>query len=247
MRRPAPELGAGSRAPGADPRVLFSQIAPRYDLLNRLMSLGMDGRWRRLAAEAAVLPPGTRALDVGAGTGELTRALLRRWPGCVMHALDSEPAMMRLARGKAVLAGVRWLLGDALSLPYPDASFDAVVSAFVLRNLPDRRQALAEQRRVTRPGGRVVCLEMTWPRAPLFRTLYRLYFAGIMPVLTGLLSGQPEAYRYLPRSVQAFPAPEDLSALMEAVGLEQITHRRMGLGTVALHVGFRAGSRGSWL
>jgi demethylmenaquinone methyltransferase/2-methoxy-6-polyprenyl-1,4-benzoquinol methylase len=223
----------------ADPPFSFADVARRYDALNHLMSLGQDRRWRRIAAETARLPDGGRVLDVGIGSGDMALALARRWPGRAVAGIDPTPEMMRVGRRKPDAERVRWMQGDGLRLPFPDAHFDAVTSAFLLRNVPDVAGALAEQRRVVRPGGRVVCLEMTWPRAPVFGPLFRFYFAILAPRITGVLSGQPAAYRYLPRSVQRFIAPEELRAAMERVGLRNVRYRMLMLGTVALHVGER--------
>jgi demethylmenaquinone methyltransferase/2-methoxy-6-polyprenyl-1,4-benzoquinol methylase len=147
--------------------------------------------------------------------------------------------MIRVGRAKPDAGRIIWSLGDGLRLPFPDACFDGVTSAFLLRNVPDVTGVLAEQHRVVRPGGRVLSLEMTWPRTPGFRTLFHLYFAGLMPLVTGVLSGQPEAYRYLPRSVQRFMGPEELKAAMEQAGLQNVRYRLMAMGTVALHIGER--------
>jgi demethylmenaquinone methyltransferase/2-methoxy-6-polyprenyl-1,4-benzoquinol methylase len=209
------------------------------------MSFGRDRRWRQIAAESARPPDGGHVLDVGAGTGDMAMALLHRWPGVTVVGVDLTPEMMRAGQRKPGAERVCWILGDGLSLPFPDAHFDAVTSVFLLRNVTDVPGVLAEQCRVVRPGGRIVCLEMTRmedirrPRALVFRTLFRFYFAGLMPLITGMLSGQPAAYRYLPRSVQRFLTPEELKATMERVGLQNVHHRMMALGTVALHVGER--------
>jgi len=219
-------------------RDLFSRLAPRYELLNALMSLGQVERWRRAAAKAARIPPGGRALDVAAGEGGLTRALVARWSEARVVAVDFTHQMVRLGRARTKRR-VHWAEGDALRLPFPDATFDAVVNAFMLRNVVDVEGALAEQVRVVRPGGRVVCLEMTWPRSRWFRPLFRLYFFGWVPLLGGLLTGQRDAYRYLPRSVHEFLPPEGVAATMERVGLGQVQYRLMGMGTVALYVGKR--------
>jgi demethylmenaquinone methyltransferase/2-methoxy-6-polyprenyl-1,4-benzoquinol methylase len=221
----------------ADPKYFFARIARYYDTLNHVMSLGQDPAWRRAAARAAALPPRGVVLDLGIGTGDLARAVLRRYPDATVHGIDYEPEMMRIGRTKTGLERASWLQADALDLPFADATFDASVSAFVMRNLRDRRRAMAEQRRVVKPGGRVVCLEMTWPRSRIFGALFGLYFAHVVPVLTGLISGQPAAYGYLPRSVREFLAPEQLAALMRDVGLRDVAYRMMGMGTVALHVG----------
>ncbi len=219
--------------------VSFAAVARRYDALNRLMSLGRDLHWRRLAAAAMSPAPGDRVLDVGVGTGDMALALLRRQPEAAVVGLDLSEEMMRLGREKPGGAAIRLVRGDGLRLPFPDTTFDGVVSAFLLRNVPDPLAALSEQRRVLRPGGRLVCLEMTWPRSPLFSALFRLYFFGIVPPLAGALSGQRAAYRYLPRSVERFMGPEELKAALERVGVTGVRYRMLMGGSVALHVGTR--------
>ena len=217
----------------------FADVAWRYDLMNHLMSLGRDRRWRQIAAEAVNPLPDGNVLDVGVGTGDMALALLRRWPGSSIVGVDQTAEMMHLGQYKPNAGQIRWAQGDGLRLPFPDAYFDGVVSAFLLRNVPDVPAALTEQYRVIRPGGRVVCLEMTWPRTPGFRELYGFYFAGLMPRITGALSGQPVAYRYLPLSVRRFLTPEKLKATMEQVGLRNVHYQTLMLGTVALHAGER--------
>ncbi|HHS96374.1 MAG TPA: ubiquinone/menaquinone biosynthesis methyltransferase [Chloroflexi bacterium] len=219
-------------------RDLFSRLAPRYELLNVLISLGQVWGWRRAAADAAQLPSGGRVLDVAAGEGGVSRALLARYPEARVMAVDFSPQMVRLGRARTD-GRVRWAEGDALRLPFPDGTFDAVLNAFMLRNVVDVQAALAEQARVVRPGGRVVCLEMTWPRSRWFRPLFHLYFFGWVPLLGTLLTGQRDAYRYLPRSVHEFLPPEGVAAAMERAGLRRVRYRLMGMGTVALYVGER--------
>jgi demethylmenaquinone methyltransferase/2-methoxy-6-polyprenyl-1,4-benzoquinol methylase len=219
---------------------MFGQIAARYDLLNTLISLGLDAGWRARAVAAAALPAGGRALDVGTGTGALARALARAAPGAEVIGLDFTPAMLALAvRWRPPGARLRFLLADALALPFPAEQFDCVTSAFVIRNVADRLAALREQARVLKPGGRVVCLEATWPRAPLFRPLFRAYFRYWVPVLGGLLAGNARAYTYLPESVEQFPRPEAFAALLREAGFSAVRYELLGLGTVALHVGVR--------
>lgn len=221
-------------------REMFGRIVPRYDLLNRLMSLGMDMRWRRLAA-AAARPEGAFVLDVGAGTGDLTIELLRQGARCVV-ALDVTPAMLAAGRAKALArgaAGARWLAGDALRLPFPNDTFDAVTNAFVLRNLADLQCGLDEMARVLRPGGRLVCLDMTRPQPGLFARLYRLYFHHLVPPVAGLLSGDRAAYRYLPQSLDAHPDAATLASMIERAGLRDVSVRLLAGGTVALHTAVR--------
>ncbi len=215
---------------------MFGRIVPRYDLLNRLMSLGMDGRWRRAAA-AAAQPAGGRALDVGTGTGDLAQELLRQGAAHVV-GVDISPEMLAAARSKAAAPGhrdVSWALGDALRLPFPEGTFDCVTNAFLLRNLADLRSGLAEMARVLMPGGRLACLDMTQPPPGPFGALYRLYFNRLVPPLAGAISGDLAAYRYLPNSLEGFPDASGLAALLTDIGLTPVRVRRLGGGTVALH------------
>ncbi len=217
-------------------RTMFGRIAPRYDLLNRLMSLGMDRRWRRRAA-AAARPSGALALDLGTGTGDLALDLCRQGAAHVVGA-DFSPEMLTKGRLKAAATGganVSWALVDALRLPFAEGIFDCVTNAFLLRNLADLRAGLAEMARVLKPGGRLICLDMTPPPPGLFGTLYRLYFNRVVPPLAGVISGDPAAYRYLPNSLKGFPRARALAALLTDVGLAPVTFRRLGGGTVALH------------
>jgi demethylmenaquinone methyltransferase/2-methoxy-6-polyprenyl-1,4-benzoquinol methylase len=217
---------------------MFARIASGYDRMNRLMSLGRDQSWRRRAVQLAALPPGGRLLDVATGTGDLALASLERDSSLRVVGLDFTVEMMRVGRQKGN-GRMAWTGGDALRLPYPDGTFDAVVSGFMMRNVTDVAAALAEQRRVLRPGGRVVCLEMTHPTLPVWRAVYPWIFGRLMPLATGFLSGQPEAYRYLPASVADFMDAERLKAIMEAAGLRGVGYQTLVLGTVAIHVGLR--------
>ena len=234
-----------------DVREMFGRIVPRYDLLNRLMSLGMDRRWRRMAAAAAE-PVACVALDLGTGTGDLAEELRRQGAAHVVGA-DFSVAMLSAARSKVAgkptdvtaagsieRATVSWLLADGLQLPFRRGTFDCVTSAFVLRNLEDLRAGLSEMARVLKPGGRLVCLDMTQPPSGLFGGVYRLYFNCLMPPVAGALSGDPAAYRYLPNSLEGFPPAPVLAELLAKVGLTEIRVRGLGGGAVALHVGRRS-------
>jgi demethylmenaquinone methyltransferase/2-methoxy-6-polyprenyl-1,4-benzoquinol methylase len=234
-----PQSGTEFTGPSDSPE-LFARIARRYDVLNRLMSLGCDRHWRRRAAEAVKLPPNGRVLDVGVGTGDMALALMARWPDATVVGVDPTAPMIVAGRHKRGNGHIRWLQADGLDLPFPDGHFDAAVSAFVLRNVTNVPLALTEQCRVVRDGGSVVALEMTWPRTPILGSLFQVYFADFMPRITGLLSGQPAAYRYLPRSVQRFLTPRELQQAMEEVGLRDVRYHRLALGTVTLHIGERA-------
>jgi demethylmenaquinone methyltransferase/2-methoxy-6-polyprenyl-1,4-benzoquinol methylase len=220
-------------------RQLFTSIARRYDLVNRLLSLGQDQRWRRQALAAAELPPGGSLLDVATGTGDVAWRAVRQEPARHVVGLDLTPAMLRYARTKGAPGAVSWTLGDGLALPFPESTFDAVISVFMLRNVPDVPGALAEQRRVVRPGGRVVCLEMTWPRRFPISWLFDLYFFGWAPLVGWLLTGDARAYRYLPRSVKRFMRPEALAEALERAGLRIRERQSLMLGTVTLLSGVR--------
>ncbi len=234
----APDAPARARAVGA----MFDAIARRYDLLNRLMSAGQDGRWRRLAVAAlAGLPPGP-VLDLGAGTGDLALALRRGVPGRDVVGLDLSVGMLRVGRAKLAARGerrVHLVRGDVLRLPFPDAAFAGAATAFTLRNVADLGAALREVRRVLRPGGAFACLEITRPRPGPLAMLFRLYFQRLVPVAGGLISGRPAAYRYLPESVERFLTGEQLAAAMAAAGFREVRMRRFWPGTVTLHIGWR--------
>ncbi len=199
---------------------MFDEIAPRYDLLNRLLSFGVDRRWRRAAAEAALARGPRRILDVATGTGDLAILLKRLSPEAEVVGLDFAPRMLRRARKKAARAGVELTLveGDALAMPFPDGSFDALTVAFGFRNFADYEAGLREFYRVLAPGGRAVILEFPPPPRGTFGRLVRFYYHRVLPAVGGLLSGNPRAYRYLPESVERFPEPAQLVEMMAAAG-----------------------------
>jgi demethylmenaquinone methyltransferase/2-methoxy-6-polyprenyl-1,4-benzoquinol methylase len=224
----------GRLAPDAV-RTMFDRIAPVYDAMNRVMTAGLDRRWRRLTA-AAVVRPGDRVLDAACGTGDLALADARA--GGSVTGLDFSPAMLERARRKA--PELEWVEGDALALPFADASFDAATVGFGVRNLDDLEAGLRELRRVLRPGGRLGVLEITRPRGPL-RVFYSLWFDRIVPLLGRVLPGGA-AYTYLPASVRRFPGPAELEQLLEACGFAGVSHRLFAGGIVALHTGVAAES-----
>jgi demethylmenaquinone methyltransferase/2-methoxy-6-polyprenyl-1,4-benzoquinol methylase len=223
---------------------MFGRIAPRYDLLNTLMTFGMDADWRARAVAAAAPPPDGRALDVGTGTGALALALARAMPRGHVVGVDFTGPMIARAPARAGAAGLaeqaRFAQADALRLPFPDTNFDCVTSAFVVRNVADLAQAFREQARVLRPGGRAVCLELTRPRLPLFRQVFAWYFHGWVPRLGALVAGDAAAYTYLPESVDHFPDPATLAEIIRQAGFARVRYEVLGLGTVSLHVGERA-------
>jgi demethylmenaquinone methyltransferase/2-methoxy-6-polyprenyl-1,4-benzoquinol methylase len=209
---------------------MFDRIAPVYDAMNRIMSAGLDRRWRRLTARAAVRP-GDRVLDACCGTGDLALACAAE--GGRVTGLDFSERMLERARRKS--ATIEWVAGDAVALPFGDASFDAATVGFGVRNVPELERALAELRRVLRPGGRLAILEITRPRGVL-SPFYRLWFDVLVPALGRVLPGG-SAYTYLPASVRRFPGPDELAALLEAAGFAAVRYRLLGGGIVALHVG----------
>jgi demethylmenaquinone methyltransferase / 2-methoxy-6-polyprenyl-1,4-benzoquinol methylase len=222
---------------------MFGRIAGRYDLMNSLMTLGLDAGWRRATVRAADPPSDGLALDVGTGTARLAASLAQVMPRGRVIGLDLTEPMLRA--GQAWLwqreAGERVALvaGDALALPFSERQFDCLTSAFTVRNVPDLAAAFREQTRVVRAGGRVVCLELTWPRSPFMAALFPVYFGRVVPLVGGLVSGDRAAYGYLPESVRAFPPPAELAGIMREAGLIDVRWRRLGFGTVALHVGRR--------
>ena len=209
---------------------MFDRIAPVYDLMNRVMTMGLDLRWRRIAAEA-VVRPGDRVLDACCGTGDL--ALAARKAGGEVTGLDFSPAMLERARRKA--PSVEWVEGDLLALPFGDGSFEAATVGFGVRNVADLERSLAELRRVLSSEGRVAILEITQPRGPL-APFYRVWFDRVVPLIGKLLKGGA-AYSYLPASVRRFPGPGELAGLMGAAGFADVSYRTFAGGIVALHTG----------
>jgi demethylmenaquinone methyltransferase/2-methoxy-6-polyprenyl-1,4-benzoquinol methylase len=210
-------------------RTMFDRIAPVYDLMNRVMTLGLDQRWRRLAVRS-VVQPGDHVLDACCGTGDL--ALAARAAGADVVGLDFSERMLERARRKG--QDVEWLQGDLLALPFENASFDAATVGFGVRNVADLERGLAELRRVLRPGGRLAILEITRPRGVL-KPFYRLWFDVLIPLAGKVLPGG-KAYTYLPASVRRFPGPADLAAVLEGQGFVDVGYRLLGGGIVALHV-----------
>jgi demethylmenaquinone methyltransferase / 2-methoxy-6-polyprenyl-1,4-benzoquinol methylase len=213
-------------------RRMFDRIAPFYDAMNRVMTAGLDRRWRRLAVQS-VVRPGDRVLDVCCGTGDLAITALPIAREVV--GIDFAEAMLDRARRKA--PAIEWLQADALSLPFPDGSFDALTVGFGVRNLDDLDRGLVELARVLSPGGRLAILEITRPRG-LLAPFFRLWFDLLIPLAGKLLPGG-SAYTYLPASVRRFPGPEELAAMLERAGFAHVSFRLLGGGIVALHVGER--------
>jgi demethylmenaquinone methyltransferase / 2-methoxy-6-polyprenyl-1,4-benzoquinol methylase len=216
-------------------RTMFDRIAPVYDVMNRVMTAGMDVRWRRLAAES-VVQPGDRVLDAACGTGDLAIADLRAGAGRVT-GLDFSERMLERARRKAAPRkdALDWVQGDMLALPFADATFDAATVGFGVRNVDDLALSLSELRRVLRPGGRVAILEITQPRGVL-RPFYSLWFDRVVPLLGKVLPGGA-AYTYLPASVKRFPTAERLADMLREAGFADVRFRLLAGTIVALHTG----------
>lgn len=217
---------------------MFSRIAQHYDLLNRLMSLGQDQSWRRRMAELAQVPQGGQVLDLATGTGDVGLAVLEHIPSAQVMAADFALPMMLVGQDKLNAEATLYFVdADALVLPFGTNQFDSVLHAFLMRNITDIQAGFREQWRVLKPGGRVVCLEIVGPQSSLIRKAYQLFFETLVPKLGGLLSGDSEAYTYLPQSVLRFPPPESLSQVMQETGFINVYYERIMLGSIAIHVG----------
>jgi demethylmenaquinone methyltransferase / 2-methoxy-6-polyprenyl-1,4-benzoquinol methylase len=213
---------------------VFGRVARRYDLMNRLMTAGQDIRWRREVIRRLELSPGEALLDLGTGTGDLGREALRQQPHIQLVAADFSLAMLQAGEASGSLP---WLNADALHLPFPDGSFEAVISGFLLRNVGSLETALSEQYRVLKPGGRMLILETTRPRSGMLSPFVRFHMRVVIPWIGGLVSGNWEAYRYLPASSESFLSAEELAGRMAAAGFRDVGfHRRMA-GTIAIHWG----------
>ena len=241
---------------GADPatarreevRRMFASIVGRYDLLNRLLSLRRDVYWRRVAVALGQIPRGGDVLDLCAGTGDVALEIVRQGSGARVIAVDNcEPMLIRgLHKAKRANAAdqIRFAVAPAEELPFADATFDRAFVAFGVRNIADRRRGLREMARVLKPDGRAIILEFSTPSSPLFGPLYRFYSHRILPWIGGLLSGNRAAYEYLPASVDGFPSPEGLQALMEDAGFIDVSVVHLTFKIVTVHQGRKAARHG---
>ena len=220
---------------------MFARIAGRYDTMNRLMTFGQDVRWRQYVIRQANLPAGGRLLDIATGTGDIADEGQRQVPGLRAVGGDFTIEMMQAGKRLPSRAAIQWAAADTLALPFPDETFDAVTSGFLMRNVIDVAGAFREQWRVTRPGGRVVVLESSPPKDNLLKPFIKLHLNTVIPTLGRLITGEADAYRYLPDSTQGFQGPDELAATMRAAGFVDVAYRLFMFGTIAIHVGTKAG------
>ena len=227
-------------------RALFDSVAGRYDLMNDLMSGGIHRWWKSELVRLLAPRPGQRLLDVAGGTGDVARRVLPHLDpeaGGRVVVCDANPRMLEIGRARAIddgiLAGIDWLAGDAEALPVADRAFDLYTIAFGLRNVTRIERALAEARRVLKPGGRFLCLEFTPAVSPPLQPFYDLYSFAVLPLLGQIVTGRREAYTYLVESIRRFPPQGELSALIAAAGLERVRFRNLTGGIAALHSAWR--------
>ncbi len=220
-------------------KTMFDRLSGHYDLLNRLITFGFDKIWRRRVVQLTLLRPGGRLLDLGTGTGDIAVAAARKHPTVEVTAADFSYGMMK--KGKTRPGGrlVRWCSADALELPFPDQTFDAVTSGYLIRNVANPIRAFEEQLRVVKPGGVVVCLETSPPKKNVLRPLILFHFKVVIPLLGRLIGGNKAAYTYLPDTTRGFMLPEQLTATMKTAGLESVRYHLFMLGTMTIHQGRR--------
>jgi len=213
---------------------MFTRIAHRYDLMNRIMTAGQDVHWREQVIHQARLNPNARLLDLGAGTGDLAREALKQQPKAKVIATDFTMEMMRVGQLNGSLP---WSAADAMSLPFGENTFDAIVSGFLMRNVSDIQQTLKEQYRTLKPGGRIVILDTTKPKRNWLSPFIWLYMHVVIPLLGGILSGFQDAYHYLPNSTEMFITDKEMAVRMAAVGFKKIYFEVLMFGTIAIHWG----------
>jgi demethylmenaquinone methyltransferase / 2-methoxy-6-polyprenyl-1,4-benzoquinol methylase len=221
-------------------RRMFQEISGSYDFINRLITFGLDERWRRSVVKAAALPRGGRLLDLGTGTGGIARAALARDPSLQVTAADFSTEMMKAGRRRGPSHGISWCCADALILPFPDDTFDAVTSGYLMRNVNDVREAFREQARVVKPGGRLVCLDTSPSCSPRLKPLILFHLTFVIPLIGRMIARNGPAYEYLPASTRAFLTPEILALRMKDAGFRQVIHRPIMFGTQVLLSGIRS-------
>jgi demethylmenaquinone methyltransferase / 2-methoxy-6-polyprenyl-1,4-benzoquinol methylase len=216
---------------------MFARIAARYDVMNRVMTAGQDLKWRRYVIQQARLPQNGRLLDIATGTGDIALEGMRQVNGLQAVGGDFTIEMMQVGKRIAGREPIQWVVSDTLALPFPNDYFDAVTSGFLMRNVIDVQGAFLEQARVTKPGGYVVVLESSPPKRNLLRPFIRFHLNYIIPFLGKLITGESDAYNYLPDSTQQFQEPDSLAAIMQETGLENVSYKMFMFGTIAVHVG----------
>ncbi len=232
-------------------RGVFATVAGRYDLMNDLMSGGIHRLWKSAMIDALMLRPGQHVLDVAGGTGDIAQRIVERWggpdraiaAGGRVTVCDLTRDMVAIGRDRAIdrgwIAGIDWVVGDAEALPFAEMTLDRYAIAFGLRNVTRPERALAEARRVLKPGGRLVCLEFSRVALPWLSRLYDLYSFQVLPALGAVVAGDADAYRYLAESIRRFPPQDELAAMMTAAGLERVGYRNLSGGIAALHSAWR--------
>ncbi|NLD38603.1 MAG: ubiquinone/menaquinone biosynthesis methyltransferase [Desulfatiglans sp.] len=220
-------------------RGMFGRISKRYDLMNRLISLGLDTMWRRFLIKMAQLPDSGAVLDAGAGTGDIAIEIKKRNPVLKVIAADLTYEMITVGKKRKAGDEIEWCQADALKLPFPDARFDAVTSGFLARNVPDMALMFREQLRVLKPGGRLVCLDTSPVPDNIFKPFVLLYYRLLIPLVGSLISGERDAYRYLPESTIKFIMPDELVMILEGAGLTDVKYRKFMFGNIAVHWGKR--------
>ncbi|MEK7311383.1 MAG: ubiquinone/menaquinone biosynthesis methyltransferase [Chloroflexota bacterium] len=218
---------------------MFTRIAGRYDLMNRLMTGGQDVRWRKMAVALAALPPGGRLLDLGTGTGDIAAEALRVTPTILSVGGDFTLEMMRVGKSDPSRRAIRFVASDALNLPFPDNTFDAATSGYLMRNVIDVNHVWAEQYRVLKPGGRVVCLDTTPPPHNILYPFINFHLHVVIPALGRLITGASDAYTYLPDSTVNFLSAEKLAERMTQAGFKNVQFKRLVLGAMAIHWGVK--------
>lgn len=228
-------MSAYSKSQPGSVRAMFANIAERYDLLNRLVSLGMDRSWRRKAVAGLGLEGNERVADLGCGSGDLALEILSQDPDCQIIASDFTIEMIQVARRRPEAKRIHWLVADAQALPFAPQSFSAVVSGFLLRNVPDLPLTLAEQARILQPNSKFAALDTTPPPSGPLRPLINFYFRRVIPFLGKWLAGDQAAYVYLPQSTQKFLEAEELANQIRAAGFASLRYQKLMLGSIAIH------------
>jgi demethylmenaquinone methyltransferase/2-methoxy-6-polyprenyl-1,4-benzoquinol methylase len=218
-------------------QAMFGRVAQRYTLMNRLMTGGQDQRWRRFVVQQAQLPPGGNLLDLATGTGDIAFEALKAEPNLRVIGADFSLPMMRVGQQRPLGKRVGWTDADALQLPFPDDTFDAVTSGYLARNVIDIPRMFREQLRVLKPGGRIVVLDSSPPPNNLLRPFILIHLKYIIPLMGRLISSDPSAYQYLPDSTQSFKTPDELAGIMRAADVRNVQYETFMFGTMAVHWG----------